>query len=88
MARIDTLYLEDPYRGSLRIVADLAREGISISRARVRILKRRIALWAINQSPLTTFWGDRSAVYVCLVDLSQITAVDQAWPTDITYIPL
>jgi putative transposase len=31
MARIDTLYLEDPCTGSRRMVAYLAREGIPIS---------------------------------------------------------
>ena len=36
MARIDALYLEDPCSGSRRMVAYLAREGIPISRDRVR----------------------------------------------------
>jgi putative transposase len=32
--------------------------------------------------------GDPSVRFPCLVDLREITAVDQAWATDITYIPL
>ncbi|WP_225322875.1 IS3 family transposase [Synechococcus sp. RSCCF101] len=51
MARIDALYLEDPCSGSRRIVAYLAREGIPISRDRVRNLMRRMGLRAIYQRP-------------------------------------
>jgi putative transposase len=88
MARIDTLYLEDPCSGSRRMVAYLAREGIPISRDRVRNLMRRMGLRAIYQKPRTTVPGDPSVRFPCLVDLKQITAVDQVWATDITYIPL
>ena len=35
MARIDALYLEDPCNGSRWMAANLAREGIPISRDRV-----------------------------------------------------
>ena len=54
MARIDSLYLEDPCSGSRRMVEYLAREGISISRDRVRNLMRRMGLRAIYQKPRTT----------------------------------
>ena len=88
MARIDALYLEDPCSGSRRMVDYLAREGIPISRDRVRNLMRRMGLRAIYQRPRTTVPGDPSERFPCLVDLKQITAVDQVWATDITYIPL
>ena len=54
MARIDCLYLEDPCSGSRRMVEYLAREGIPISRDRVRNLMRRMGLRAIYQKPRTT----------------------------------
>jgi putative transposase len=88
MARIDALYLEDPCSGSRRMVHYLAAEGIPISRDRVRNLMRRMGLRAIYQRPRTTVPGDPSERFPCLVDLNQITAVDQVWATDITYIPL
>jgi putative transposase len=88
MARIDTLYLDDPCSGSRRIVDYLAREGIPISRDRARNLMRRRWLRAIYQRPRTTVPGDPSERLSCLVDLSQVAAVDQPWATDITYIPL
>ncbi len=47
MAKIDVLYLEDPCSNSRRMVNYLARDGIQISRDRVRNLMRRIGLRAI-----------------------------------------
>jgi len=88
MARIDALYLEDPCSGSRRIVEYLAREGIPISRDRVRNLMRRMGLRAIYQKPRTTVPGEPSERFPCLVDHKQVTKVDQIWATDITYIPL
>ncbi|MFM7267618.1 MAG: IS3 family transposase [Cyanobium sp.] len=88
MARIDALYLEDPCSGSRRMVDYLAREGIPISRDRVRNLMRRMGLRAIYRKPRTTVPGDPAERFPCLVDLNTVTDVDQVWATDITYIPL
>jgi putative transposase len=88
IARIDALYLEDPCSGSHRIEDYLAREGIPISRARVRNLMRRMGLRARYQKSRTTAQGNQSERFPCLVDVSMVTAVDQVWATDITYIPL
>jgi putative transposase len=88
MVRIDALYLEDPCSGSRRMVDCLARDGIPISRDRVRNLMRRMGLRAIYQKPRTTVPGEPSERFPCLVDLKQVIRVDQVWATDITYIPL
>jgi putative transposase len=88
MARIDALYLEDPCSGSRRMVDYLAREEIPISRDRARNLVRRMGLRAIYRKPRTTIPGDPAERFPCLVDLNAVTAVDQVWATDITYIPL
>ena len=81
-------YLNRPCSGSRRTVDYLAREGIPISRDRVRNLMRRRGLRAIYQKPHTTVPGEPSERYPCLVDLKLVTAVDQVWATDITDIPL
>jgi putative transposase len=47
MTRIYALYLEDPCSGSRRMVDYLAREGITISRDRIRNLMRRTDLRTI-----------------------------------------
>jgi putative transposase len=70
------------------VVGYLARDGIPISRDRVRNLMRRMGLRAIYQKPRTTVPGEPPERFPCLVDLSLVTAVDQVWATDITYIPL
>lgn len=88
MARIDALYLEDPTTGSRRMVHYLDREGIPISRDRVRNLMRCMGLRAIYQRPRTTVPGSPSERFPCLVDLQQLTAPDEVWATDSTYIPL
>ena len=88
MARIDALYLGDPYSGSRQMVGYLARDGIPISRDRVRNLMRRMGLRAIYQKPRTTVPGAPAERFPSLVDLSKVRAVDQVWATDITYIPL
>jgi putative transposase len=88
MARIDALYLEDPCSGSRRMVGYLARDGIPISRDRARNLMRRTGLRAIYRKPRTFIPGDPAERFPCLVDLDAVTAIDQVWATDITYIPL
>jgi putative transposase len=88
MARIDALYLEDPTAGSRRMVQYLAKDGIPISRDRARNLMQRMGLRAIYQKPRTTVPGEPSERFPCLVHLQQVTAPDQVWATDITYIPL
>ena len=88
MARLDAVYLEDPCSGSRRMVDYLANEGIPVGRDRVRNLMRRMGLRAIYQKPRTTVPGQPSERFPCLVDLEQVTRVDQVWATDITYIPL
>ena len=70
------------------MVDDLARDGIPISRDRIRKLMPRMGLRAICQKPRTTVPGSPSERFPCLLDLKQITRVDQVWATDITYIPL
>jgi putative transposase len=88
MEKIDAIYLEVPCRGSRRMVDYLARDGIPISRDRVRNLMRCRGLRAIYPKTRTTIPGVPAKRFPCLVDLSQVTAVDQVWATDTTYIPL
>ncbi len=88
MERINAFYLEDPTAGSRLMVQYLDRDGIPISRDRVRNLMRRMGLRAIYQKTRTTVPGEPSEHFPCLVDVRAVTAPDQVWATDITYIPL
>jgi putative transposase len=86
MAGIDALYLEDPCIGSGRKVDCLTREGIAISLVRIRNLTGRMGSRAIFRKPRTTIPGDQAERFPCLMDLNSLTAVDQDWAKDITYI--
>jgi putative transposase len=88
MARIDVFYLEHPTAGSRRMLQYLARDGIPISRDRIRNLMRCMGFRAIYQKPRTTVPGEPSERFPCLVDVRAVTAPDQVWATDITYISL
>ena len=88
MARIDAIYLENPTVGSRRMLQYLVRVGIPISHVRVRNLMRRIGFRAIHQKHRTTVLGEPSERIPCQVDVRTVTAPDQVWATDITYIPL
>jgi len=46
-----------------------------------------MGLRAIYQKPRTTVPGSPSERSSCLVDIDKVTAIDQVWATDITYIP-
>jgi len=74
MARIDSLYLEDPCSGSRRMVDYLAKEGIPISRDRLRNLMRRTSLRGIFQKPRPQSGGDRGSI---LQKRSQLEALQQ-----------
>ena len=70
--QLDALYLEDHYSGSRRMVGYLTREGIPISRGRMRNLMHRMGLRAIYRKPRTTVPGDTSERFpylVAIVDL-------------------
>ena len=49
---------------------------------------RRMGLRAIYQKPRTTIPCSPSERFPCLVELDNITSIDQVWATDITYIPM
>ncbi len=69
MARIDALFLDDQCSGSRRMFAYLSREGIPVSRVRLRNLKHRMEFLASYQKPRTTDPAEPSVRFPCLVDL-------------------
>jgi putative transposase len=54
MRRIDEQFLETPFYGSRQMKRWLHRQGVSVSRKRVRRLMRKIGLEALYQRPRTT----------------------------------
>ncbi len=88
MRRIDELFMKYPFYGSRQMVRQLLREGIAVSRHRVRRLMRLMGLEAIYQAPRTSTPHPAHRVYPYLLNGLAIDRPDQVWCADITYIPV
>jgi transposase InsO family protein len=88
MALIDRQYLARPYYGSRRMAAWLATQGHVVNRKRVRRLMRLMGLVAIYQRPNTSRPAVAHKVYPYLLGGIAIERVNQAWCSDVTYIPM
>jgi putative transposase len=88
MRQIDELHLQYPFAGS-RMLRDILRlAGVSIGRKHVATLMRRMGIEALYQRPRTTTPHPGHKVFPYLLRNRQITAPNQAWAMDITYIPM
>jgi putative transposase len=88
MRRIDEQYLQTPFYGWPRMTAALRAQGYPINGKRVRRLMQQMGLQAVmvRNHPATSTPGHRVYPYL-LRDLA-ITAPDQVWCADITYVPM
>lgn len=88
MRRIDELFMSYPFYGSRQMARHLLREGRSVGRHRVRRLMRLMGLEAIYQRPRTSDPHPEHRIYPYLLKDMAITAPNQVWCSDITYIPM
>lgn len=88
MRVIDEQFLATPYYGSRQMMRHLRRVGYRVSRKRVRRLMRLMGLQAIYQTPKTSLPHPQHKVYPYLLKDLAITHPNQAWCSDITYIPV
>ncbi len=88
MQAMDRQYLDTPCYGSRRMKVWLAREGRCVSRKRVQRLMRIRGLPAIYRSPRTSQPAPAHRVYPYLLEKIRVTRPNQAWPADITYLPM
>jgi putative transposase len=89
--RIEEIILEFPGYGYRRVTHALRREGKQINHKRVlRIMREKFLLCRIKKSFVikTTNSRHRFPVYPNLLASLQLTAPDQAWVSDFTYIRL
>ena len=87
---VQQVALEWPSYGYRRITAELNRRGHTLNRKRVRRLMRQDNLLCLRKRRFvhTTNSDHRLPVYPNLVPALVITACDQLWVSDITYIRL
>ena len=85
MRQIDEQYMETPFYGSRRMAEHLKRLGYRVNRKRIRRLMRLMGIEAIYpNSPINS----EHRIYPYLLRDYEVTASNQVWSTDITYIPM
>jgi putative transposase len=88
MRRIDELHLDYPFAGS-RMLRDLLRgEGVTIGRAHVITLMKRMAIEAIYRRPNTSKPAPGHKIHPYLLRGLTVDRPDQVWAMDISYIPM
>ena len=88
MRRLDELHLENPVYGSRRLTVLLHREGNPVNRKRVSRLLRVMGLEAIYPRRSLSQPAEDHEVFPYLLKDLEINGPNQAWCSDITYIPM
>jgi putative transposase len=88
MQLIDQQFTKTPFYGVRRMTAWLRLQGNAVNPKRVRRLMRKMGLVAIYPKPNLSRPGDNPRRFPYLLKDYAITAPNQVWSTDITYIPL
>jgi len=88
---VESLALKWPVYGSRRIAKELARQGRKVNRKRVQRIMREGNLLCLRQPTswlVTTDSKHELAVFPNLASKVKVTAINQLWVADITYIRL
>ncbi len=88
MRMLDQQFTATPFYGVRRMTAWLATQGELVNPERVKRLMRKMGLEAIYPKPNLSRAKDNVRKYPYLLKEEEITAPNQVWSTDITYIPL
>jgi putative transposase len=88
MHTIDETYLRYPFLGSRGMAETLRRQGHPINRKRTRRLMRLMGLESLAPKPNLSRSHPEHRKYPYLLKGIDVTRANQAWATDITYIPL
>jgi putative transposase len=85
---LDAQYLETPFYGVRRLRAWLGEQGYAVNVKRLRRLMRVVNWQTLYRKPRTTRRDPTQRVYPYLLKNLPITAPNQAWAIDITYVPM
>lgn len=86
--RIDEIYTAYPFYGSRRITAHLRREGLQVNRKAVQRHMQEMGIAGITPGPNLSRHNRQHQVFPYLLRGLSITAPNQVWGIDITYIRL
>ena len=85
---IDRIYTEFPFYGARKIVRVLRGVGIRIGRKRCRRLMRAMGIEALVPKPSTSVPDKQHLKYPYLLRERAVSAPDEVWAADITYVPM
>ena len=86
---LDEYYMIDPCLGTRRLKTVLEREnGLTVNRKRLQRLRREMGIEAIYCKPRTCIPDDGHRKYLYLLRNLAVVRPNQAWCTDITYVPM
>ena len=88
MRRMDELHLEYPFAGSRMLQALLKRDGFEVGRLHVATLMKTMGIEAIYRRPNTSKPAPGHKVFPYLLRKVPVTAPNQVWAMDITYVPM
>jgi len=88
MRLIDEVHLQRPFYGSRRLRDELEDRGHTVNRKRVQRLMRQMGLRALYPRRRTSQPGKGHKIYPYLLRGLTIERANQAWATDICYIPM
>jgi putative transposase len=89
MRLLDEIYMKDPCLGTRRLVTVLERDyGQRVNRKRLQRLRREMGIEAIYCRPRTSMAEQSHRKYPYLLRNLAVTAPDQVWCADITYVPM
>jgi len=88
ITQIVEIYEHFPFYGIRRIYHELLRRDFYLGRDRISKVKKALKLRTFYPAPKTTFRNKAHKTHPYLLKGLEITAPNQVWSTDITYIPL
>lgn len=88
MRLMDELHMEDPCRGTRRLVDELRDLGVEIGRDKVRRLMQAMRIKAVYCVPRTTVADRTKYKFPYLLRDLKIERRNQVWAVDITYLPI
>jgi putative transposase len=88
LRKIDAEYTAHPFYGYRKITTVLRGQGHAINKKRIARLMQVLGLQAMVPGPNTSRASTENPVYPYRLRGVKISAVDQVWSCDITYIPM